>query len=363
MTAVLLYLSQSLHWNGDYVLLQWFLGLSVAFGFLSLKIWEKLHWLPAVSFFYFAENALYSGFYRYQADHYGQYLSNSSLVCLVCVCALIAFGLSADDWTKKAVLALLPIYGLLNSIYVIVGAITGHGLLIEGVGFSGFENYSGMNGVSIALSMPFWIKKCKRWWIYFLVCLAALVLSQSTISYGVLGIGLIAYWICDHKNPLEAFVCVLWIPALMAIFEKKHILNSSHRFQAYKVFLGAWWRNAEHFLGSGFGTFQVIGPIIQDNTGFMISPDHHYYWIWMHSDWLQTLFEGGYVGLALMGGLALHVLYKLYKLKDVKVFSLASGLCAAGVFDFPLRYLSLSLLAVLTVRVAYEKRSDAYNSY
>lgn len=371
-------LAGSFHINGDYMGFQWLLGLVLAVVLMGTVIYSKTDLLPALSFVYFLIQPIVLVFYsgnKYQLDELRSYLWLYSSVSMVCLIAMCAFGLTMGFLDRAITENTVPVLGVINSLYVIAGAFGGkltelcvkstnhlchltpyviNGRLPEGVGFSGFLNYAGMNGVLLCLSIPFLLKKNLKAITALLLVAIAIILSKSSIPYGVAAIVVGSYYLCKHQFAKKMLICLSLIPMFVGLLvEKATLFDSSYRFQAYKTFMGVWWRNAGHWFGTGLGTFPIIERPIQINTGFMVGPQTVFYWPTLHSDWLQIVFETGFVGLALALLLYGESLWRLYKKQNAQVFSMLCGIGASAIFDFPLRYFVTAFLLSFSISSAY----------
>lgn len=65
------------------------------------------------------------------------------------------------------------------------------------------------------------------------------------------------------------------------------------RIKLWRDMMSWWWERCNHLFGAGLGTFELFGPSVQRTKHTL---DQKYF-IWMHSDWLQIVFEIGFIGL------------------------------------------------------------------
>lgn len=395
-----LLVSGAFHLPSDCIQFQWFFGLSIIAIFFSYVIYSKTDLLPSLTFGYFAIQALYTVLYSknpYQYDILNTDIWLYSCMSLICFVGMAAFAFNLDIIDEWHLNTILPIFAVVNSLYVIAGALSywligvcdlrldntlhpgffyplckirgaylytrifGSGILTEGVGFSGFLNYSGMNANLICLSMPFLLKKNKVNFVSIILCVIAIVLSKSSIPYGVLALMIAAFVVCKTRLAKKLIIVTSIIPMFFGLLvEKQHLFDAAYRFQAYKIFMGSWWRHSNKIIGTGLGTFPIIERSIQCNLGFMCSPKTGvFYWSSLHSDWLQILFEGGVIGLILSVALFVDSSRKLYLKGRAELFSLLIGIGASAIFDFPLRYMVISFLAAFCVSSAYLEDNKA----
>lgn len=77
------------------------------------------------------------------------------------------------------------------------------------------------------------------------------------------------------------------------LFEKHGFFVQNLRLEHWRDYFSWWVARADHGSGTGLGTFEILGPMIDraGKTGELM--------IQMHSDWLQIGFELGILGLGL----------------------------------------------------------------
>ncbi len=234
-----------------------------------------------------------------------------------------------------------------NSLYVIWGYFGEWGRLKYGFGWAGFLDYAGMNGVMIALGILSFYPLTPIKSVGLVVSVLAIVLSRSSIPYGVLGVCLAARLFQERKAwVVWGFLPIFagWIAERGRFFKP----DGSGRFSAYGVFMSDWWSQGRILFGQGLCSFRELGHVIQSRHAFNL----HEIWPWLHSDWLQCVFELGVIGFLLYACLFVQTAKKLYN--DRLLFPIFIGLGAAGVLDFPIRYFPMAFLAtLLTVKGMY----------
>lgn len=264
---------------------------------------------------------------------------------------------------------LFEAFGLLNiinSVYVILGHYYKFGYLPEGVGVSGLLNYAGLNGCLVAASLPFTIMVFKpRKYLYplLLLPLSAIILSKSSVPYGVLFLSVTGMFLPKiNKGFLFILLILLALIFLTAYrLEGNNLFNSAYRIDAYKVFIKEWIYLANikkhiYFFGTGPGTFFVLGREIQQKTGFMMnqSGGNSFYWTLMHNDFLQAIFETGFIG-ALLGFLVILKVCFHYFYTNRYAFGCALGFLGTMLFNYPLRYMLTLTFGVTLILGAYNQ--------
>lgn len=84
-----------------------------------------------------------------------------------------------------------------------------------------------------------------------------------------------------------------------------------YRADFLKMCLRAFWEHGDHWLGWGFGSFEALGPLIQQMNGYTMPQNG--IWLSLHNDWAQLLLEGGFVGLAIGAWLFADSIYRLWR--------------------------------------------------
>lgn len=342
------------HFAGDYNNWQWTAGLLVGSLFLVRGLED---WI-AVSALYFIANGLFTVLSNIRSNA-NILLILTPAMATMCFVGAVATGLLFRRVHREA----LGGFGIINALLVIVQFFLGFEFY-EGRQ-SGFIDYASLNGCLLALSLPVLIERCDRersrmsLLAIFLVGVA-ISLSRSNIPYAVTGIVVTTqFWLMRWR-----LVALLSFPAvaIAGIFSGVHSASGLQRLEAYKTFIGYWWGHFNTVYGAGAGTFRFLSHDIQVKTGFGLrgvgENINLEYWPWMHSDWLQVLFEYGTVGLALTLAVFFIGLWQLHQKKDHPTFSMLVGLGATAVFNYPLRYFVFGVLGTMALaRANNEERA------
>ncbi len=178
-------------------------------------------------------------------------------------------------------------FAVLNSVFVILGAIT-HGCVAEN-SCGGIGNPSIMVGLSVCI-LPFMA------WPSMVVVALAVVLSKSSIAFGLMAIFLAWKFFKDSRILAGIAFCATF--AIGAVMLGTELINSSDRFAVWAYMMPKWaaWWNV--FTGTGWGTYHVFSINLQKANEFRL-PGH---WNTLHNDWLQMVFECGLAGALLMLG-------------------------------------------------------------
>jgi O-antigen ligase len=111
--------------------------------------------------------------------------------------------------------------------------------------------------------------------------------------------------------------------SLYFVLKYLNIKSFEYRIEGWKAVMGWWKGHAPVWFGMGPGSFEWLAPFIKIPTGEV--------YLWMHNDYLQFLFEYGYLGMIL----ALLVLcVAVYKSFSMYLFPavMVSLLAMAGYF-------------------------------
>lgn len=364
--ALSLLVLSSLHIGSDYILAQWWIGITLCFLVIALVNLRKYGWLANLCFLYSVMNCLYTLFfdrYAYAPALVPEAIRIATLYALISIVSIgflcAACTTKIDDFICKA----LPHYTAINACIVIVGYLTGMGRMPEGNGYSGFLDYAGMNGCLIAIMFPMVMVFSKQNVLYFCLYALAVILSKSSIPYGVAMIGITATMLHRHRKNLKlrSILGMTVIPLTLGfLLEGSRFFSSAFRFDAYRAFIKEWLLRHDYVFGTGFGTFQVMAPMMQCKQNFMLEcSGHGVVWLWLHSDWLQLIFEGGIVGFLLYALLFLSVLKNLLDYEDDgTAFGIVIAIAASAIFDYPARYFIFSFVGAWIISLVWRVRRD-----
>lgn len=343
---------------------QWSMGLALCFYPISKWLQKRYGMTFAIFVCYLGISTVSIGFFsqgKYQGNHPAIYQS----ICSAAISSLLMAGIlffAAANTSLSALKKIIPFFTVANALYVIYGWLAGTGRLGWGRGYVGFLDYAGSNGCLIASCMGFIVPsnldaKAARYLksVGYLICIGAVILSMSAIPWGVLTIVML----CITMS-LQGF-----IPLILGFgFLGHHMMQSSFRFEAYRVFMTAWYERALQqwtlfIFGTGFGSFPTYVPEIQRKARFMVDENGSgSLWFWLHSCWLQSgVFELGLLGFFLMCAIYFLILKKFYLKKDKEMLSLSLGLGATALLNFPTKYFATAfLIAVICAHgLALEK--------
>lgn len=225
-------------------------------------------------------------------------------------------------------------------------------------GFSGlgyvmsFCDYSAQNGCFIALAMPLLYLQHRR---LAALGLVAMWLSGGVMPWAVLGVSSVCFWAAGRLKRM-GLVCVVGLLLSPALY----FVEFNYRLQLYVSFMSEWLKRGYYLLGLGPGSLQFFNrPIVQAYRPF--GDDVLMYEVpWLHSDWLQLLFEHGFIGFGL--GLWVFASLGVRLFSNPSLFSVLMGLSATAVFNYPMRYVYGVLLLVLLVKTDGDSNAGAQAS-
>jgi len=337
----------------DHFITQWFFLLLLSLSLLTIWVRRLVGTLAAVAWLYFNFSSLFI---------YGLFRQNRYIIEHVSVRNKVAYDTAYSHISMliySFLFLLMPMeemsiaigvigwLGILDGIYVI-----GQAIFIPGshLNWGGFLEYTGMNACFMAISIPLFLYELKRTKypptleVLLFFPIVAIILSKATMPYvalAAMGVSHICYrhYISPHKRTKKAAFCavfgllfVLILAGYLSIGTA--FFSDSLRFKGYEIFMTYWYHKANWFIGFGNGSFRLLGPVIQGVNEFML----HNWWIWMHSDWLQLLFETGLIGFVLGCCIFITTVRRALVLREPLLLHAVVGYSAVAAFNYPARY-------------------------
>ena len=363
--ALLILLIPSIHLTANYLFIQWWIGatlLSIPCGYFVYKrtsMWLGLFFSYVVSYFAYIAYSHTGRFINIPQHDKVSYVAISAATVLI----MFLFVVGLSSLKKKhleTLISAIPYYGVINALYVCIGYLFKFGKLTNSMGYSGFLENSSLNSNLIAYSLVYIL--CTRAFskqraLLAVPCLCAIFLSRSSIAYGILATGITAYWFSERVFKKEVFLKVAGIfTAIICIgflTEGYELFDSAKRLEAYSLFLSHWQVNYPNMFGSGPGTFAILSPGISRAHKFMVSGDTIWLWHWMHSEFLQELFQTGWLGFTLIVGAVLDLAWKLFKSHNSLLLALFLSVVGGAVFNFPARYFPIAFVSAIIIAACY----------
>lgn len=288
---------------------------------------------------------------------------------------LLAKSKNQFRWTGE--LASL-LFVCLNSGNVIYQAIRQH---IEVGGWCSLENTCGgfLGNPSMSISftvavLPVAIAQttsASRILVLLLVAAAA-YLSKSSMAVGMIAVALGIYLMLRHKYWL---VFMTGLPLVFGYLSMgKTMFSSGLRFEMWNLFMRIWANNPANWpWGMGYGTFGVFSRNIQHSLAdpekgeevrkllglsSAVNPRNDHWWVWLHNDWLQLIFDIGIVGLTLGVATYLVAVNSLWRKKDLSVLASLLLYGILMVFNYPTHVHVSSLFGAWLMLVALLKFTE-----
>jgi len=195
--------------------------------------------------------------------------------------------------------------------------------------------------------------------IWICTPIAAIFATQSSTGLAAFAIaiaGSLFMRIQSKLLTLGAIFGIGWTALIVGFMTigKDQLLNPNGRFAQWDLAMKFFEKKIEFFFGAGPGTYFILGPLIQLKNNPILNHYPNFY-IYLHNDWMQILFELGCVGLALAGLVYLYSLRNAYKKGDEWVFSSLLAYGFVGLFQPPLRIMTFSCLGAFLLASAFNK--------
>ncbi len=329
---ILLPLSICYNFGKNFYTGKWLGFLSISLVFLWHKTTQKYGWLLATTLTYFLAHSFYlllippPSYVALSNENLAiiKYLTaDSSLRLLVIFLPFLLYDIRR--WYQAESLAC---FFVLVSFLQIFREAYFHGCAGENACGGPLDNPS-LNAGLLVCCLPFifeGFKSPQKWLIAALAGLAV-VLGKSNVGLGMLGIFLLI------QLPKKYWLALPPLFLLAGHFIGPKFLSSGDRFLYWRFFIERWyWGRHNLMFGTGYGTFGAVSGAIQE--AFNMNPGRP--WRWLHNDWLQSIFETGFTGGALMLSTYCQALRGLWK---KKLFPHLQALSLFGVYmgcNFPL---------------------------
>lgn len=289
--------------------------------------------IPKIAWTYFLCSA---AFVAFSVDPiYGQLhyrIAHTAAISLITI-FFVPAGIIAANVTQ------LRWLGVFFDALMIVNAVL---ILVYGYGVFGASSF---DASICTMLLPWFALSRPLHWINIAISLFVLgvILSTGATTPIVMlvAMGSVMLWQRGHWKWL--------IPLPLLLAGLAYYGSSSGRVGAWGS-LFEWWRdNANPVIGTGLGTFEWLGPYIQMSNG-----QTQEFFLWMHNDYLQVLFEGGLVGLGLFLAVCVLCAWRAREKKIVLPCLAAIGVCMLS--QFPLHWFLSSLWIAFMARLSLEDR-------
>lgn len=202
---------------------------------------------------------------------------------------------------------------------------------------NGYPRYSGLlvnpslNAVAILLTVPFTCGYTRL--ALELLSVPLIFVTESTTAAAVY----VVIKTMQLRRP--------WLVFLMAPFLFMHDFFGKTRWQEYLFFWEKFKDHINPLIGSGPNTFYFWGPYFQNQAGRKTD-----YWLWLHSDAFQLLFEQGIIGFILWGVALSTIVFKKQRFYRPENQALV-GWLVSSITYFPIHSDMLAFIFVLLIRL------------
>lgn len=315
------------------------------FLFVAIHI-GKIHWSLGLAF----AATLLCGVLTSDGLFYRQApLAHYNYIRLVSMQSLATFFLifiAAEKINIKSALRLFVAANTLNSVLVIYEFIKIH----DGFASGGFLINSSMNSSFIACTMAF----CQLWLLP--VFLSAVFCAKASVPIAVAATVLL-FRFAKRKQIIYAVLIAIGT-IYLGYHLDKDFLNGSGRFENWKASMIYWTQNINKWIGGGSGTYRFSGSVITEQRKIVqdLRMQAGLVWGTMHNEFLQVVFESGYIGITSVAILLGHAFW--YCRKNSAVFSALAGYCVFSFFNMPLRYVPTALFGAIILRASFGSRNE-----
>ncbi len=342
---------------------QWCLGL-VFSGLAFAWYFRKWSWTGTLLIFYLLA---YCSF-LYEFPHiYWNRLGPTTFSAMGSMAAgfalfLVMVLITAFSW-PDLLLSAFKILIPANALLMLINGFYRHPGSIWNSQFFGFLNNSSHDASFLAACLPFYFEKLSLKKIIPIgLIITAILFSDSFTGIVLLSIVLIYELIKEFKLKPRYVLSAILVIFLGLLPYLKHFSwkfrDGSGRFTVWKLMLNFMKDGHTYWIGTGPGTFLAYGPVLQLSQVKGPMPTQINIFTFAHNEFLQLLFETGYIGLILALILIVEIFYKS-KGTQREVFCLIMVACTS---QFLLHlYLSSLFLAVIVAQILiqYKKRTTS----
>lgn len=235
------------------------------------------------------------------------------------------------------------LYIIYNRIFLGVGAFNSTGLL----------GNASMVSCTLAVLLPLVFENLRRNFINGkLTCIIygifwiAIFCSGSSLGIGLAALSTSGLMVIHAKTKIFAIIGIYGLAgAIGYVLLGGSLFHSSSRDIIYELSMKWWDQNANVWVGLGPGTTTILLPYIQKINDWSES----YLYIYMHSDWLQILFEHGVLGLISALGLFFYLIHRSRHNPYLTLSIVTYGIFM--ICNFPMRLPLTALLGAVLVGI------------
>ena len=218
-----------------------------------------------------------------------------------------------------------------------------------------------MHGCLLAGLLPYLfycVRSIRLRVVFCAFVVGAIALLQAVVPIVVLAATLVAYLI-SHRRIRLKWITLTGAIGLLAcmiipLFYNLDLLGvpDSGRFKVWFNVMRWWKSESSVWLGAGLGSGRSLFPYIQSVTQTTVTE----FFLWLHSDWLQSLFELGLIGMSFALVAYFYVVLRAYGRPHL--FATLISLSTTALFNYPLRLPLHVAVLVLTVWLILQARSE-----
>jgi hypothetical protein len=333
----------------------------VFLGILSFSVYRKYGALIATSTFYFFASSmiifmnpfkLYNRIFAspdtkqfYKMDVSVSYISAQAFALGILIFIFVAF---ANKDVIKRTFNFLKYFSVVNALIAITS--------LNGAAFWSFT----MDLTLATFFLPFFIDDIKTGYeetfakskvVLDALCVITIIsatLYRHPITPMLMIAGCFALYFLKRKT-LIAFGPLFLVLSLFGAwaYTKNEPGHLTERIHVWDKIVGPWSNVFNEMVGSGTGTYRIVGPILQQDS------DKVFYFA--HNEYLQVIIEQGLIGIILLISI-IALCFKSTKTKSLCVS--LTMLVVASFVQFPLRTGVGFLFCLLIARMCLDQRSQ-----
>lgn len=219
---------------------------------------------------------------------------------------------------------------------------------------AGLSMNPAMNASITAITLPFLFYLADIYIVPFITFGIILILMTKNFTpILAVAIGFFGPSFLESRKKTR-YLSIGIVAGLLTFFLFRHHSHIEDRLYNWKFFWHYWRENFNWLVGSGNGSFSTWGPIAQRMSTFnddaflkrflpsvsnIWANYHgmaHWYWLWLHSDIYQTLWEMGVMGLMLWAW-AIYDILKSVRKNEI-IFAGCLSWLVVAMFYYPLHF-------------------------
>lgn len=228
-----------------------------------------------------------------------------------------------------------------------------------------FDGNTSMNACIIGITLPFLLDVVKDGAFTAIAissAILAVLISGQSIPFGCLFLSIAFYYFRDFRSlAIYGSLTAVGFIVLGLISQKNMFFFSSGRFDVYDHFMRYWYENFNNLTGTGTGTFQFLGKEEQFKSGFKLFQSGNKIkgiFGFLHSDFLQIVFEQGIAGMVAFMVLLISTLVTAWKRRYRSILSAGMAYVGCMMFNYPLRLAVTSMIGCSIMYLFLQKERN-----